>query len=639
MSNKINIEFPDGNIKEFEKGISPYEIAKSISGRLARESIVAEFSGKLIDMHKPLENSGKIEFLDFDDPRGRDVFWHSSAHIMAEAVRELYDDVKVAIGPSIENGFYYDFDREEPFSEDDLEEIQKKMKEITKRDNKFICKEMDKEEAVKLFDQWDENYKLELLEDIEDDKVTVYESGDFTDLCRGPHIPSAKRVKAIKLLSVAGAYWRGDERNKMLQRIYGITFPKKKLLDQHLEMLEESRRRDHRKLGAELDLFMTDPDIGPGLILWKPKGGIMRRVIENFMNQEHEKRGYEILYTPHIARHRLWELSGHADFYTGNMFKPMEVEGDQYQIRPMNCPFHIVMYKSELRSYRELPIRWSELGADYRYERSGVLHGLTRVRGFTMDDAHIFCTKEQLPDEIKGVMDLALFVFKTFGFEDLELYLSTRPKKFVGDPEVWDIAEKALQETLDSMGLDYILDPGEGAFYGPKIDLKVKDALGRSWQCSTIQVDFNIPERFDITYIDENDQKKQPIMIHRAILGSLERFFGILIEHYAGNFPLWLSPVQAMVLPISEKYEVYAEKVYMAFKEAGIRAKIDQRSEKIGYRIREAEMQKVNYMLIVGEREEEDNTVSIRKHGEGDIGSKTLDEAIESFRDEIARRC
>ncbi len=633
----IKIKLPDGNILEKEKGISPIKIAESISMGLARNVLAAEFNGIVIDYNQSLEEDGSLRLLTFDDDKGKQVFWHSSAHVMAEAVRELFPDVKVAIGPAIDRGFYYDFDRETPFTPEDLEKIEKKMKEIIKRNEAFSCRVLTKDEARDLFVE--EPFKLELLTDIEDPTVTTYSQGNFTDLCRGPHIPKSGIIKAFKLLSTSGAYWRGDERNKMLHRIYGVSFPKKKMLDDHLALIEEAKARDHRVLGKELDLFMIDENIGPGLILWMPKGGVIRRVIEQTLNEEHEKRGYEIVYTPAIARFKLWEISGHADFYNENMFDTMEVEGGQYQIRPMNCPFHIVMYQSKLRSYRELPIRWSELGLDHRYERSGVLHGLTRVRGFTMDDAHIFCTEDQLTEEIQGVVDLAQNIFTIFGLKDFELKLSTRPEKYVGDPKIWDLAEKALADALDNMGIPYKVDPGEGAFYGPKIDLKVHDAIGREWQCSTIQVDFNLPERFDIHYIDENGEKKRPIMIHRAIVGSLERFFGILIEHYAGHFPLWLSPLQVAVLPISEKYTDYAQKVYKTLKEAGIRARLDDRSEKIGYRIREAENEKINYMLIVGEKEVEENTVSIRKHKEGDQGSKTLEQTIADLKDEIQRRC
>ena len=633
----IKIAFPDGRQIEKQAGITAFEIAQEISGGLARAALAAEFNGNIVGINSPLEQDGTLKIITFDNPEGKEVFWHSTAHIMAEAVRELYPSVKVAIGPAIDRGFYYDFDRETPFTPEDLVKIEAKMKEIIKRSGEFVVKTITKDEALKLFA--DEPYKLELINEIEDPTVTIYTQGEFTDLCRGPHIPKTSIVKAIKLLTTSGAYWRGDERNKMLHRIYGVSFPKKKLLDEHLELLAEAKKRDHRILGKELELFMIDENIGPGLVLWMPKGGIIRRIIEQTLNDEHEKRDYEIVYTPAIARSKLWEISGHADFYTENMFDTMEVEGGEYQIRPMNCPFHIVMYKSKLRSYRELPIRWSELGLDHRYERSGVLHGLTRVRGFTMDDAHIFCTEEQLTEEIQGVVELAQEIFRIFGMENFDLKLSTRPEKFVGDPRVWEIAEKALANALDNMGVPYTVDPGEGAFYGPKIDLKVYDAIGREWQCSTIQVDFNLPDRFDIHYIDETGQKKRPIMIHRAIVGSLERFFGILIEHYAGNFPLWLSPIQVSVLPISEKYSEYAKEVYKTLKTNGIRVKLDDRAEKIGYRIREAEHEKINYMFIVGEKEVENKTISIRKHKEGDIGTSTLADVIDKLKDEIIRRC
>jgi len=638
MMNNFEITFPDSAVKEFASGTTPLEIAQGISGRLAKEALAAVLNGKIIDLQRPLTDSGEIRFITFDDEPGKRIFWHSTAHVMAEAVKVLFPDVKVAIGPSIENGFYYDFDRDESFTEDDLVKIENKMKEIIQEKSPFVCEVVSKNDAIERFKKSDDTYKLELLNEIEDDSVTLYSQGKFVDLCRGPHIPNVEMLKAFKLLSIAGAYWRGLESNKMLQRIYGVSFPKKKMLDEYLAIMEEARKRDHRKLGKELDLFMMDDEIGPGLVIWKPNGAIIRRIIEDTLNAEHIKRGYEIVYTPHIARLKLWETSGHAGFYNKNMFKPIEVEGGLYQIRPMNCPFHIAMYRSEPRSYRDLPIRWSELGGDYRYERSGVLHGLMRVRGFTMDDAHIFCTQEQLRSEIRNVINLALDLFKMFGFNEFELYLSTRPEKFVGEIEGWDIAEKALGNAMEAMGLDYTVDPGEGAFYGPKIDLKVRDAIGRTWQCSTVQVDFNLPERFDLNYMNKEGEKTRPIMIHRAILGSLERFFGILIEHYGGYFPLWLAPVQVIVLPISEKYMEYAEKVYSSLKEAGLRIKIDDRPEKIGYKIREAETKKINYMLIVGEKESIENTVSVRKHKEGDIGSMTLPEVIESFQTEIKRR-
>ncbi len=561
---------------------------------------------------------------------------HSTAHVMAHAVKNLFPEAKVAIGPSIEEGFYYDFGVPEPFTPEDLEKIAAEMAKIIEAKRDFVRKELTREQALELFA--DEPYKLELIRELPDDEViTAYEEGDFVDLCRGPHLANTGDIEVYKLLSAAGAYWRGDERNPMLQRIYGTAFRSQKELDEHLEMLAEAEKRDHRRLGRDLDLFSLSEETGPGLVLWHPKGGLVRTLIEDHWRAEHLANGYELIYTPHIARQDLWQTSGHLDFFNENMYQPMDVDGKPYLIRPMNCPFHMLIYKSRVRSYRELPIRWAELGTVYRYERSGVLHGLMRVRGFTQDDAHILCTREQLDDEIKRVIEFVLKMLRRFGFHEYDVYVSTRPEKYVGEPEVWDQATEALKAALDAEKLDYDVDEGGGAFYGPKIDVKIKDALGRSWQCSTIQVDFNEPERFDITYVGQDNAQHRPIMIHRALLGALERFMGVLIEHYAGAFPLWLAPVQAVVLPIADRHIEYARKVADALRAEGFRAEVDDRNEKTGYKIREAQLQKIPYMLIVGDRESEAGAVAVRSRGEGDKGAVDLAAFISDLKEELTR--
>ncbi len=557
---------------------------------------------------------------------------------MAHAVKELFPEVKLAIGPSITDGFYYDFDCETSITQDDLPRIEKKMKEIIKSKKPFERKELSKTEALKLFDDMGETYKVELINELDDDTVTVYEEGSFVDLCQGPHLEKTNNVKAFKLLSVAGAYWRGDEKNKMLQRIYGTAFPTKEELKKHLDFLEEVKKRDHRRLGKELDLFSLNDEIGSGLVLWHPRGAAIRREIENFWLDEHQKAGYQILYTPHMAKLDLWKKTGHLEFYKENMYSPMEVEGLDYEIKPMNCPFHVSIFKSHLRSYRDLPIRYAELGTVYRYERSGVLHGLLRVRGFTQDDAHIFCSENQIDDEVLRVIDFTLFILKTFGFENYDIYLSTRPDKFVGTEEGWKKATEALDKALKAKGLKYEEDPGEGVFYGPKIDIKVRDSLGRQWQCSTIQVDFNIPERLDINYRGADSKEHRPIMIHRALMGSLERFFGVLIEHHAGVFPLWLSPVQISILPIAERHAEYCRELVNSLLREGIRVEIDEDNEKIGYKIRRATISKTPYMCIIGDKEISGNTVNIRKRNGENTGEMTIDSLISFLQDEISNR-
>ena len=560
---------------------------------------------------------------------------HSTAHVMAQAVKRLYPETLVTIGPAIENGFYYDFDREEPFKPEDLQKIEKLMHEIVKENFPVVRSELNKEEALKFFEGKGEKYKKELITEIEDEEVSIYTQGEFADLCRGPHVGSTGDIKSFKLLSVAGSYWRGDENNKMLQRIYGTAFYSRKDLGEYLDRLEEAKKRDHRKLGKELDLFHVDEEIGSGLILWHPKGALVRTIIEDFWRKEHYKNGYQILYSPHIARAHLWETSEHLNFYKENMYSPMDIDGTDYIVKPMNCPFHIKIYNSRLRSYRELPFRWAELGTVYRYEKTGVLHGLLRVRGFTQDDAHIFCRSDQLPEEISKALDFTIFILRSFGFEEYQIYLSTKPDKFVGSEESWEKATTALKGALDKSGMAYEIDAGEGVFYGPKIDVKIKDSLGRAWQCSTIQVDFNLPERFKISYIGEDGQPHQPIMIHRALMGSLERFFGCLIEHFAGAFPIWLAPVQVRILTITDDHIKYAEEISEFLKKDGIRVELDSRNEKVGFKIREAQTSKIPYMLIIGDKEIKDKAVAVRKRKEKKTETMDSEDFLSKLNEEI----
>jgi len=557
---------------------------------------------------------------------------HTASHVLAQAVKELFPEAKLGIGPPTEEGFYYDIYYERPFNEEDFKKIEKKVKEIIKKNLSLERKEISKEEAKELFKNLEEDFKLELIEELPDSKVSIYSQGNFVDLCKGPHLLSTGQVKAIKLLSVAGAYWRGDEKNPMLWRIYGTAFFSKEELKAYLDRLEEIKKRDHRKLGKELELFTIEEDIGPGLVIWLPKGAIVRNIIENFWEEVHLQRGYQLVYTPHIALRDLWKVSGHLDFYAENMFPPMELENRAYQLKPMNCPFHIYVYNQKRRSYREFPIRYCELGTVYRFERSGVLHGLLRVRGFTQDDAHIFCREDQLEEELIKVLDLVIYFLKVFGFSEYKIFLSTRPEKFVGSPEIWDKAENALKKALEDKGLEYEIDPGEGVFYGPKIDLKIKDVLGRFWQCSTIQVDFNIPERFDIVYIGEDNRFYRPIMIHRALLGSLERFLGVLIENYAGAFPFWIAPVQIKVLTITDRNVNYGENVVKILKKEGFRVEADFRNEKLNYKIRMAQKEKVPYMIILGDREESDQVISVRTRKGEIINNLKLEDFISKIK-------
>ena len=635
---ELNIILPDGRELAVPEGKTAGEILKEFAPKYLKNAVAVRLNDEVLDLNRPLHTGGKLSVLTFDDPEGREIFWHSSAHLMAQAVKELFPDAKLAIGPPIKEGFYYDIDMDRTLTPEDLREIEARMQQLVKETLEIIREDLPINEAVRLFKEMGEDYKIEILSEIEDDSVSVYRQGDFADLCRGPHLPNTRAIKYPKLLSIAGAYWRGDEHNKMLQRIYGTAFPKKSLLEEYLNRLEEAKRRDHRKLGKELDLFSINEAVGPGLILWHPKGAFIRNAVETFWREAHFKAGYDLLYTPHIARLDLWRTSGHLDFYRESMFSPMQIDEVEYQLKPMNCPFHIQIYKSQLRSYRNLPLRWAELGTVYRYERSGVLHGLMRVRGFTQDDAHIFCRPDQIESEIVSVLDFTLFFLRTFGFEKFNVYLSTQPEKFVGTQESWEIATEALRRALEKKGVAYQVDPGEGVFYGPKIDIKIQDVLNREWQCTTIQVDFNLPERFNVNYIGEDGQSHRTIMIHRALLGSLERFFGILIEHYGGAFPMWLAPVQAAVLPITERHHEYAAGVAQALTNAGVRVFTDDRNEKVGYKIREAETQKIPYMIIIGDKEVEQDKISYRKRHKGDQGQIDLKDFIVMIAEEIAAK-
>src|SRR3990170_16059 len=631
----IRLRLPDGSEKIYSRGISGQEVAEKIGSRLAKDALAIKIDGRLQDLNIPLENDAAVEIVTFSAKEGREVYWHSSSHLLAHAVKQLFPQARLAIGPAIDEGFYYDFDFERPFTPEDLAKIEARMGELAKANSPVKRRVLEKAEALAFFQKKGEPYKVELINELADDTISLYEQGDFADLCRGPHVASTAKIKAFKLLSVAGAYWRGDEKNKMLQRIYGVSYPAKDALDAYLARLEEIKRRDHRKLGRELDLFSLNDEVGPGLVLWHPKGAVIRNIIENFWREEHYRGGYQLVFSPHIARLDLWKQSGHWDFYRENMYSPIDIDTVQYELKPMNCGFHIMIYNSALRSYKDLPIRHAELGTVYRYERSGVLHGLMRVRGFTQDDAHIFCRPDQLEEEILRVLDFTLFILKTFGFSEYDIYLSTRPEKFVGSPENWERSTNALKAALETRKLAYEVDPGEGVFYGPKIDIKIKDVLGRSWQCSTIQVDFNNPERFNITYTGEDNKPHQPIMVHRALMGSLERFFGVLIEHYAGAFPVWLAPVQVKIATITDRQLDYAAGVRDSLLAAGIRVELDGRPEKVGFKVREAALQKVPYILVVGDKEAEQKTVAVRERGGRDLGAMQLQEFIALLSEKI----
>ena len=632
-SQLIHITLPGGTRKQVPAGCTVREALTPEGGRLDAKVLAAKINGEPMDLSRPLEQDATIEPLTFESAEGREVYRHSSTHIMAQAVKEVFPTAQLTIGPALDDGFYYDFAFDRPFTPEDLEKIEARAIEIMKRGLTVTRSELSKQDAIKFFQERGEGYKVELINSFDDaSPISLYRQGEFVDLCRGPHLPTTGYVGAFKLLSTGGAYWRGDERNPMLQRVYGTSFPTKKELDAHLAKLEEIKRRDHRKLGKELDLITIQDEIGPGLVLWHPKGSLIRLLIENFWREQHIKDGYDLVYSPHVARLDLWKTSGHVDYYRENMFASMKLEGSEYQLKPMNCPFHIMIYKSHMRSYRDLPIRYGELGTVYRYERTGVLHGLLRVRGFTQDDAHLFCRPDQIEAEVSRVLDFTFFVLGTFGFTEFEVYLSTRPEKSVGSEENWTIATNALEAALKSRGVAYEVDPGEGVFYGPKIDIKIKDVLGRSWQCSTVQVDFNNPERFKLAYTGEDGKAHQPIMIHRALMGSIERFFGILIEHYAGAFPTWLAPVQAVVLTITDNQQEFAAKIVSTLKSHGFRVEADIRNEKIGFKIREAEKNKIPYMLVVGDKEVQSGMVSVRGRSGANHGSLPIEAFLELLR-------
>ena len=632
----IKITLPDGSVKEHEEGIMLLDVAKNISEGLARAVVGAKVNGELKGLQEKLNDDAEVSFVKFEDKEGKEIFWHTSSHIMAAAIQRLFPETKFAIGPAIENGFYYDLDSEHKFSQEDFEKIEAEMKKIVKEGYRLERVELPREEALAMFEEKNDIYKVEIINELpEGSVISLYKLGDFVDLCKGPHLLDVKKVKAIKLLSVAGAYWRGDEKNKMLQRIYGISFDKKKNLDEYLEMLEEAKKRDHRKLGKELDLFSMHEE-GPGFPFFHPKGMIVRNELENFWKAEHEKRGYGEIKTPVILSESLWHQSGHWDHYQENMYFT-KIDDQDYAIKPMNCPGGILVYKSNMHSYKELPLKYAELGLVHRHELSGTLHGLMRVRSFTQDDAHIFMLQSQIKEEIKKVIDLCDYIYSVFGFK-YTVELSTRPEDFMGEVSDWDYAIQSLKEALEEKGIDYEINEGDGAFYGPKIDYHLEDAIGRTWQCGTIQLDFQMPERFDLTFIDSDGEKKRPVMVHRAILGSMERFMGILIEHFAGKFPAWLAPVQVEILPISDKFNDYAKDLAEKMKSKGIRAEVDDRSEKIGFKIREAQMNKIPYSLIIGEKEIEENKVSVRKRDEGDKGSVSQDEFIASLLEEIEEK-
>ncbi len=635
----MKITLKDGPSRDVPVG-QTVGVALSMAGvALGPGIFAAKVNGMVVDLSRELSEDATLEPLRFDSSDGREVYRHTSTHIMAQAVKELFPKAQLTIGPALEEGFYYDFAYDLPFTPEDLEKIEARAREIIKRNLPIKRTEFSKQEAIDFFKARGEAYKVELIEGFPDNElISAYSQGAFVDLCRGPHLPTTGHVGAFKLLNTAGAYWRGDERNPMLQRIYGTSFPTQAELDAHLAWLEEIKRRDHRKVGKELDLITIQDEIGPGLVLWHPKGALIRLLIENFWREQHLKNGYDLVYSPHVARLDLWKTSGHVEYYRDNMFTPMKLEASEYQLKPMNCPFHIMIYKSHLRSYRDLPIRYAELGTVYRYERTGVLHGLLRVRGFTQDDAHLFCRPDQIESEVGRVLDFTFFILRTFGFTGFEVYLSTRPEKAVGSEERWAQATSALESALKGRGVAYEIDPGEGVFYGPKIDIKIKDALGRSWQCSTIQVDFNNPERFELGYIGEDGKSHQPIMIHRALMGSIERFFGILIEHFGGAFPTWLAPVQATVLSITDNQRDYVAGIVAQLKTAGFRAEADLRNEKIGFKIREAEKAKVPFMLVAGEREVQSGTVSVRGRSGSNLGSMSVSGFIEHLTQEIKRQ-
>ncbi|APZ46517.1 threonine--tRNA ligase [Polaribacter reichenbachii] len=640
----IKITLPDGSIKEFTANSTPIDVAKSISEGLARNVISASFNGETVETTTPLTTDGTLVLFTFNDDEGKKAFWHSSAHVLAEAILSFHPNAKLTIGPAIDNGFYYDLDLgDEIISEKDFAEIEKKFLEIARGKHEFKMREVSKADALAKYKNENNQYKVELIENLTDGDITFCDHSTFTDLCRGGHIPNTGIIKAIKIMNVAGAYWRGDEKNNQLTRIYGISFPKQKMLTEYLALLEEAKKRDHRKLGKELELFTFSQKVGAGLPLWLPKGAALRGRLEDFLKKAQKKAGYEMVMTPHIGQKELYVTSGHYEKYGEDSFQAIKTPkmDEEFLLKPMNCPHHCEVYNFKPYSYKDLPKRFAEFGTVYRYEQSGELHGLTRVRGFTQDDAHIFCTPEQLDQEFKDVIDLVLYVFGSLGFEDFTAQVSIRDMKnlgkYIGDVETWEIAEKAIISAATDKGLDFVIEEGEAAFYGPKLDFMVKDALGRSWQLGTIQVDYNLPKRFDLTYTGADNQQHRPVMIHRAPFGSMERFIAVLLEHTGGNFPLWLTPDQVILLPISDKYQKYTEKVLESLENSEIRALVDNRSEKTGRKIRDAEVSKIPFMVIVGEKEEQDGTVSVRKHGEGDLGTFTIKEFVTLIKEEEAK--
>ena len=641
----IKITFPDSSVREFSKGTTGMQIAESISPRLAKEVLAITANGQLYDLMRPINDDASIKLHKWEDAEGKHAFWHSSAHLMAEALQQLYPGMKFGIGPAIENGFYYDVDPGEgvAIKDADLPAIEKKMKELAPQSSPYLRREISKKDALDFFASKNEAYKLELIDELEDGTISLYEQGSFTDLCRGPHLPDTSHIKAIKLLSVAGAYWRGDEKRRQLTRIYGITFPKQKMLEEHLTLLEEAKKRDHRLIGKELELFTFSQKVGQGLPLWLPKGARLRERLEAFLKKVQTKYGYEPVITPHIGNKELYVTSGHYAKYGKDSFQPINTpaEGEEFLLKPMNCPHHCEIFKFKPRSYKDLPVRFAEFGTVYRYEQSGELHGLTRVRGFTQDDAHIFCRPDQLKDEFKKVIDIILYIFKTLDFKEFITQVSLRDpdnnEKYIGSDENWEKAESAIIEACEEKGIEYVLEKGEAAFYGPKLDFMVRDALGRKWQLGTIQVDYNLPERFELEYIGSDNMRHRPVMIHRAPFGSMERFVAVLIEHTAGKFPLWLTPEQAVILPVSEKYNDYAKSVLNILNNSDIRAVIDDRNEKIGKKIRDNELKRIPYLLIVGEKEAETQTVSVRKQGDGDQGVMTQKEFATLIHSEVEK--
>ena len=639
----IHITLPDGSVREFNKNSTPMDVARAISEGFARNVISANFNGTTVETSTPLTTDGSLILYTFNDADGKKAFWHSSAHVLAQAILEFHPNAKLTIGPAIENGFYYDIDLEgDMISEKDFSEIEQKFLELARGKHEFKLRSISKADALAYYKEEGNQYKVELIENLTDGDITFCDHSDFTDLCRGGHIPHTGIIKAIKVMSVAGAYWRGDEKNNQLTRIYGVSFPKQKMLTEHLELLEEAKKRDHRKLGKELELFTFSQKVGAGLPLWLPKGAALRGRLEDFLKAAQKKAGYEMVMTPHIGQKELYVTSGHYEKYGADSFQAIKTPkmDEEFLLKPMNCPHHCEVYNFKPHSYKDLPKRFAEFGTVYRYEQSGELHGLTRVRGFTQDDAHIFCTPEQLDQEFKNVIDLVLYVFGSLGFENFTAQVSIRdkenPDKYIGDVKTWELAEQAIINAATDKGLDFVIEEGEAAFYGPKLDFMVKDALGRSWQLGTIQVDYNLPKRFELTYKGADNQLHQPVMIHRAPFGSMERFIAVLLEHTGGNFPLWLTPEQVILLPISEKYQKYSEKVLELLENSEIRALIDDRSEKTGRKIRDAEMSKIPFMIVVGEKEENEGTVSVRKHGEGDIGTFTIEAFISLIKAEIS---